>query len=84
VSIRSASAVTGPFAPSTITFARMLDALSAVICASSAAGIRTSTSIARSSPLSIRDTPGSPSSVRWGFRFACSIAFATSMPFGSA
>ena len=84
LSIRSASAVTGPFAPSTMILARMLDALSAVIWASSAAGMSTSTSIASSSPLVMRAAPARPSRVRWGLRFACSMAVRMSMPAGSA
>src|SRR6266545_2327485 len=81
---RSASAVIGPFAPSTMIGARTSCALLEVICASSAAGTRTSTSIATSSALLIFDTPPRPSRRRWGWRCTCSIARATSMPCGAA
>ena len=84
MSIRSASAVTGPFAPSTMIFARTLAAFSLVIWASSAAGMSTSASIASSSALLIRVAPGRPSSVRCPFRFVCSIALPISMPAVSA
>ena len=58
-----ASGVVGPLAPSTTILARIFGAFSMVIWFSSAAGMRTSTSSAKSCSLVSGSPPGNPSTV---------------------
>jgi hypothetical protein len=79
--ILCASGVVGPLAPSTISFALMSLTFSSVICFSSAAGTRMSTSSLKTSAGRAASPPGKPATVLFFATHSCSFGMSRPLSF---